>query len=34
MRAVLTEAARDMLDWNGSGMGVMEMSHRARDTHP
>jgi phosphoserine aminotransferase len=28
---VLTEAARDMLDWNGSGMGVMEMSHRGKE---
>ena len=25
---VLTEAAADMLDWHGSGMSVMEMSHR------
>ena len=25
---VLREAAADMLDWHGSGMGVMEMSHR------
>ncbi len=25
---VLRQAAADMLDWNGSGMGVMEMSHR------
>lgn len=29
--AVLTQAARDMLDWNGSGMGVMEMSHRGKE---
>lgn len=29
--AVLVEAARDMLDWNGSGMGVMEMSHRGKE---
>ena len=29
--SVLTEAARDMLDWNGSGMGVMEMSHRGKE---
>jgi phosphoserine aminotransferase len=25
---VLSEAANDMLDWHGSGMSVMEMSHR------
>lgn len=28
---VLTEAAAEMLDWQGSGMGVMEMSHRGRE---
>jgi phosphoserine aminotransferase len=28
---VLTEAAADMLDWRGSGMGVMEMSHRGKE---
>jgi phosphoserine aminotransferase len=27
--SVLQQAAADMLDWQGSGMGVMEMSHRA-----
>ena len=27
-REVLAEAAADMLDWHGSGMSVMEMSHR------
>lgn len=26
--AVLQQAAAEMLDWHGSGMGVMEMSHR------
>ncbi len=26
--AVLNQAASEMLDWNGSGMSVMEMSHR------
>jgi len=26
--AVLQQAATDMLDWQGSGMSVMEMSHR------
>jgi phosphoserine aminotransferase len=26
--AVLAQAAAEMLDWRGSGMGVMEMSHR------
>ena len=29
--AVLEQAARNMLDWNGSGMGVMEMSHRGKE---
>ena len=28
---VLTQAAGEMLDWHGSGMGVMEMSHRGKD---
>jgi len=28
---VLTEAASDMLDWHGSGMSVMEMSHRGKE---
>jgi phosphoserine aminotransferase len=28
---VLQQAAREMLDWQGSGMGVMEMSHRGKD---
>jgi len=28
---VLTQAAAEMLDWRGSGMGVMEMSHRGRE---
>lgn len=27
---VLTEAAEEMLDYNGSGMSVMEMSHRSK----
>ncbi len=27
-KAVLTQAAEEMLDWRGSGMSVMEMSHR------
>jgi phosphoserine aminotransferase len=26
--SVLLEAQRDLLDWHGNGMGVMEMSHR------
>ena len=26
---VLREAAEEMLDYNGSGMSVMEMSHRS-----
>ena len=29
--AVLRQAAAEMLDWHGSGMGVMEMSHRGRE---
>ena len=28
---VLTQAASEMLDWHGSGMGVMEMSHRSKE---
>jgi phosphoserine aminotransferase len=28
---VLEQAAREMLDWHGSGMSVMEMSHRGRE---
>ncbi|OQW89858.1 MAG: phosphoserine transaminase [Rhodoferax ferrireducens] len=28
---VLAEAAAEMLDWHGSGMGVMEMSHRGKE---
>ena len=28
---VLTQAASEMLDWHGSGMGVMEMSHRGKE---
>jgi len=29
--AVLQQAADEMLNWQGSGMGVMEMSHRGRE---
>lgn len=29
--AVLQQAAADMLDWHGCGMGVMEMSHRGKE---
>ncbi|MGL6070238.1 3-phosphoserine/phosphohydroxythreonine transaminase [Craterilacuibacter sp.] len=29
--AVLAEAQAEMLDWHGSGMSVMEMSHRGRE---
>ena len=29
--AVLRHAAAEMLDWHGSGMGVMEMSHRGKE---
>ncbi len=28
--AVLAQAAREMLDWRGTGMSVMEMSHRGK----
>jgi len=28
---VLKQAAEEMLDWNGSGMSVMEMSHRGKE---
>ncbi|AMO35623.1 3-phosphoserine/phosphohydroxythreonine transaminase [Thauera humireducens] len=28
---VLRQAAEEMLDWHGSGMGVMEMSHRGKE---
>jgi phosphoserine aminotransferase len=28
---VLRRAAQEMLDWNGSGMSVMEMSHRGKE---
>ncbi len=28
---VLAQAAQEMLDWNGSGMSVMEMSHRGKE---
>src|SRR5687768_6262344 len=29
--SVLQQAAAEMLDWNGSGMSVMEMSHRGKE---
>jgi phosphoserine aminotransferase len=29
--AVLQRASAEMLDWHGSGMGVMEMSHRGKE---
>ncbi|HEY6896948.1 MAG TPA: aminotransferase class V-fold PLP-dependent enzyme, partial [Rhodocyclaceae bacterium] len=28
---VLRQAAEEMLDWHGAGMGVMEMSHRGKE---
>ena len=31
---VLQQAASEMLDWNGTGMSVMEMSHRSADYAP
>ncbi|MEJ2061443.1 MAG: 3-phosphoserine/phosphohydroxythreonine transaminase [Gammaproteobacteria bacterium] len=30
-QAVLEQAQSEMLDWNGSGMSVMEMSHRGKE---
>jgi len=30
-QAVLEQAQEEMLDWNGSGMSVMEMSHRGKE---
>jgi len=30
-REVLQRAAQEMLDWHGSGMSVMEMSHRGSE---
>src|SRR6185312_8192085 len=29
--AVLRQASAEMLDWHGSGMSVMEMSHRGKE---
>jgi phosphoserine aminotransferase len=29
--SVLSQAAQEMLDWHGSGMSVMEMSHRGKE---
>src|SRR5689334_17477330 len=28
---VLAQAAQEMLDWHGSGMSIMEMSHRGKE---
>ena len=30
---VLREAASEMMDYQGTGMSVMEMSHRSREEH-
>ena len=30
-QAVLEKAQSEMLDWNGTGMSTMEMSHRGKD---
>ena len=30
-KSVLARAQAEMLDWHGSGMSVMEMSHRGKD---
>ncbi|MBV8636037.1 MAG: 3-phosphoserine/phosphohydroxythreonine transaminase, partial [Burkholderiaceae bacterium] len=29
--SVLAEAQSELLDWHGSGMSVMEMSHRGKE---
>jgi phosphoserine aminotransferase len=29
--AVIQQAEQEFLDWNGSGMNVMEMSHRGKE---
>ncbi|NOR72812.1 MAG: aminotransferase class V-fold PLP-dependent enzyme, partial [Mariprofundaceae bacterium] len=29
--AVMERAQQEMLEWNGSGMSVMEMSHRGKE---
>ncbi|MDX8402784.1 MAG: aminotransferase class V-fold PLP-dependent enzyme, partial [Mariprofundaceae bacterium] len=29
--AVMERAQQEMLDWNGSGMSVVEMSHRGKE---
>ncbi|MCW9027971.1 MAG: aminotransferase class V-fold PLP-dependent enzyme, partial [Kangiella sp.] len=30
-QAVIERAQQELLDWNGSGMSVMEMSHRGKE---
>ena len=30
-KAVLQQAREELLDWHGSGMSVMEMSHRSKE---
>ena len=30
-KVVLEQAREEMLDWSGSGMSVMEMSHRSKE---
>ena len=30
-KAVLEQAREELLDWHGSGMSVMEMSHRGKE---
>ena len=30
-RPVLEQAREELLDWHGSGMSVMEMSHRGKE---
>jgi phosphoserine aminotransferase len=33
-RAVLAQAQKELLDWNSTGMSVMEMSHRSKQYLP
>ena len=33
-RAVLNQAQEELLDWHGTGMSVMEMSHRSKQYLP
>ena len=33
-KEVLIKAQSELLDWNGTGMSVMEMSHRGKEYAP